>query len=159
MWRHCFGCRTVPCLWLMKRKSLARRLYYYKLCLLPGKRNRANWTCHSHNECSDNFLKCKKCVHTVFFRLLMSPSPKVFPLTPRIQCCSCLGDLRYAQPHAHQTDPRLELGMRTRIFYLAPAVNEAASARALLTAREATNLGARRKLDFLRMTEVDIPKE
>ena len=57
--------------------------------------------------------------------------------------------------------------MRTRIFCLAPAsqcVNsptEAARARALLTAREArlpTNLHARRKLDLLRMTEVDIPK-
>ena len=38
---------------------------------------------------------------------------------------------------------------------------EAARARALLTAREArlpTNLRARRKLDLLRMTEVDIPK-
>ena len=57
--------------------------------------------------------------------------------------------------------------MRTRIFCLAPArqcINsptEAARARALLTAHEArlpTNLRARRKLDFLRMTEVDIPK-
>ena len=59
------------------------------------------------------------------------------------------------------------LGMRMRIFCLAPAsqcVNsptEAARVHALLTAREArlpTNLHARRKLDFLRMTEVDIPK-
>ena len=59
------------------------------------------------------------------------------------------------------------LGMRMRIFCLAPAsqcVNsptEAAHAHALLTAREArlpTNLHARWKLDFLRMTEVDIPK-
>ena len=59
------------------------------------------------------------------------------------------------------------LGMRTRIFCLAPAsqcVNsptEAARARALLTAGEArlpTNLRARRKIDFLRMAEVDIPK-
>ena len=54
------------------------------------------------------------------------------------------------------------LGMRTRIFCLAPAsqcVNsptEAARARALLTAREATNLRARRKLDFLRMAEVSV---
>ena len=56
--------------------------------------------------------------------------------------------------------------MRTRIFCLAPVsqcVNspiEAARARALLTAREAklpTNLRARRKLDFLRMTEVTLP--
>ena len=54
-----------------------------------------------------------------------------------------------------------------RIFSLATAsqcVNsptEATHARALLTAREArlpTNLRARRKLDLLRMTEVDIPK-
>ena len=53
------------------------------------------------------------------------------------------------------------LGMRTRIFCLAPAsqcVNsptEAARARALLTAREArlpTNLRARRKLTFLSVT-------
>ena len=59
------------------------------------------------------------------------------------------------------------LGMRTCIFCLAHAsqcVNsptEAARARVLLTAREAripTNLCAQRKLDFLRMTEVDIPK-
>ena len=59
-----------------------------------------------------------------------------------------------------------KLGMRTRIFCLAPTsqcVNsptEAARARALLTAREArlpTNLRARRKLDFLRMTEVTLP--
>ena len=57
--------------------------------------------------------------------------------------------------------------MRTPIFFLAPAsqcvnsATEAARARALLTAREArlpTNLRARQKLDFLRMTEVDIPK-
>ena len=59
------------------------------------------------------------------------------------------------------------LGMRMRIFCLAPGsqcVNtptEAARARALLTAREArlpTNLHAWWKLDFLRMTELDIPK-
>ena len=56
------------------------------------------------------------------------------------------------------------LGMRTRIFCLAPAsqcVNsptEAARVRALLEARLSTNLRARRKLDLLRMTEVDIPK-
>ena len=54
--------------------------------------------------------------------------------------------------------------MRTRIFCLAPAsqcVNsptEAARVRALLEARLSTNLRARRKLDLLRMTEVDIPK-
>ena len=57
--------------------------------------------------------------------------------------------------------------MRTHILCPAPAsqcVNsptEDARARALLTAREArlpTNLRARRKLDFLQMTEVDIPK-
>ena len=55
--------------------------------------------------------------------------------------------------------------MRTRIFFLAracPAVpTEAARARALLTAREARlpiyELRARRKLDFLRMTEVTLP--
>ena len=56
--------------------------------------------------------------------------------------------------------------MRTRVFCLAPAsqcVNsptEAARALALLTAREArllTNLRARRKLDFLGMTEVTLP--
>ena len=54
-----------------------------------------------------------------------------------------------------------------RIFFLAPAsqcVNsptEVARAHALLTVREArlpTNLRARRKLDLLRMMEVDIPK-
>ena len=71
--------------------------------------------------------------------------------------------------HCHYTQcfPRREqgayelLGMRTRIFAShSQCINtptEAARARALLTAREArlpTNLRARRKLDFLRMTEV-----
>ena len=48
--------------------------------------------------------------------------------------------------------------LRTRIFFLAPAsqcVNrptEAARSCALLTAREATNLRARRKLTFLSVT-------
>ena len=52
------------------------------------------------------------------------------------------------------------LGMRTRIlFFLAP-VPLIVRALDLLTAREAklpTNLRARRKLDFLRITEVTLP--
>ena len=46
------------------------------------------------------------------------------------------------------------LGMLTRIFCLVNSPTEAARARALLTARD---LRARRKLDFLRMTEVTLP--
>ena len=96
--------------------------------------------------------------------------PESFPqaIAPgAVKMYSVEGWYTYIYVHTVWTDVLSLLGMRTRIFCLAPAsqcVNsptEAARARALLTAREArlpTNLRARRKLDLLRMTEVDIPK-
>ena len=75
----------------------------------------------------------------------------------------CLDRLRDVYMFVHTSAPGgiyTTRNAHAHILSLPVSPIEAACARALLTAREArlpTNLRARRKLDFLRMTEVTLP--